>query len=103
MIWRDQQLLFNIDSSSIEVSIDLVDIIDNEEIQETLASQEIDLEEKTAMLTNSAKEIVKDMVDDKVLELQQWASHNNMKIKIAPMNEITVDIDWKEIILDLGI
>jgi hypothetical protein len=102
MIWRDKQLGFNF-NSSLEVSIDLVDIIDNEEIQETLASQGIDLEEKAEMLTNSASAIIKDMVDDKALELQQWASHNNMKIKIAPTNEIAMDIDWKEIILDLGI
>ncbi len=102
MIWRDKQLGFNF-NSSLEISIDLVDIIDNEEIQEILASQGIDLEEKAEMLTNSAKEIIKDMVDDKIFELQRWAEHNNMKIKVEQMQDIIVDIDWKEIILDLGI
>ncbi len=102
MIWRDKQLGFNF-NSSLEISIDLVDIIDNEEIQEILVSQEIDLEEKAEMLTNNAKGIIKDMIGDKIFELQRWAEHNNMKIKVEQMQDITVDIDWKEIILDLGI
>jgi len=102
MTWRDKQLGFNFDSV-IEVSIDLVDIVDNDEIQEILVATELSMEEKIQWLAKSADQIIKSMVNGKLYELKEWANHNNIKIKTRPVDEIGPHINWEEIILDLGV
>jgi len=104
MSWRDQQLLFNIGDFSIEVSIDLVDVLENDEIQDILANPDMDINEKEDWLIHNGKEIIQAMVGDKLFELKQWAQNNNMKIRTPPDNRIVVDdtkIEWGKMLLDL--